>query len=84
MLKPGNAGVAALEVKIIDFGLAKAIADAGGKWDITHGEFVGTPNFASPEQFENGCGRCAFRYLFARRHALVCAYRENAICRPQH
>ena len=22
--------------------------------DITHGEFVGTPNFASPEQFESG------------------------------
>src|SRR5437773_38955 len=40
-------------VKIIDFGLAKAVADAGGEMDITHGEFVGTPNFASPEQFEN-------------------------------
>src|SRR6266511_5173463 len=41
-------------VKIIDFGLAKAVADAGGEMDITHGEFVGTPNFASPEQFESG------------------------------
>ncbi len=54
MLKPGNAGAAQLEVKIIDFGLAKAIADAGAEMDITHGEFVGTPNFASPEQFESG------------------------------
>jgi TolB-like protein/Tfp pilus assembly protein PilF len=54
MLTPGNAGATELEVKIIDFGLAKAIADAGGEMDITHGEFVGTPNFASPEQFENG------------------------------
>src|SRR5262245_24501541 len=54
MLKPGNAEVTCLEVKIIDFGLAKAIADAGGEMDITHGEFVGTPNFASPEQFESG------------------------------
>src|SRR5437773_10062418 len=54
MLKPDNSGVAALEVKIIDFGLAKAIADAGGEMDITHGQFVGTPNFASPEQFESG------------------------------
>src|SRR6266498_3940153 len=44
---------AAPTVKIIDFGLAKAIADAGGEMDITHGEFVGTPNFASPEQFES-------------------------------
>src|SRR4030095_3995042 len=53
MLKPGGVGATELEVKIIDFGLAKAIADAGGEMDITHGEFVGTPNFASPEQFEN-------------------------------
>src|SRR5262249_2920016 len=54
MLKPGGAGKTEVEVKIIDFGLAKAIADAGGEMDLTHGEFVGTPNFASPEQFESG------------------------------
>src|SRR6266480_3853776 len=53
MLNPGNAGATELEVKIIDFGLAKAVADVGGEMDITHGEFVGTPNFASPEQFES-------------------------------
>ena len=53
MLKAGNAGVTEVEVKIIDFGLAKAVADAAGEMDITHGEFVGTPNFASPEQFES-------------------------------
>src|SRR5262245_11312228 len=54
MLRPDNAASPDVEVKIIDFGLAKALADAGGEMDITHGEFVGTPNFASPEQFENG------------------------------
>jgi serine/threonine protein kinase/tetratricopeptide (TPR) repeat protein len=54
MLKADNRGVTEVEVKIIDFGLAKAVADAGGEMDITHGEFVGTPNFASPEQFESG------------------------------
>jgi TolB-like protein/class 3 adenylate cyclase len=54
MLTSGDAETAELEVKIIDFGLAKAIADAGGEMDLTHGEFVGTPNFASPEQFESG------------------------------
>jgi serine/threonine protein kinase/tetratricopeptide (TPR) repeat protein len=43
-----------LVVKIIDFGLAKAIADAESEMDLTHGEFVGTPNFASPEQFGSG------------------------------
>src|SRR5438046_2429537 len=54
MLTRGDADTAELEVKVIDFGLAKAIADAGGEMDLTHGEFVGTPNFASPEQFESG------------------------------
>src|SRR5213596_2550837 len=53
MLTSGNAETAELEVKVIDFGLAKAIADAGGEMDLTRGEFVGTPNFASPEQFES-------------------------------
>src|SRR5215813_10879812 len=53
MLKPGNAEGAEVEVKIIDFGLAKAVASDAGEMDITHGEFVGTPNFASPEQFES-------------------------------
>ena len=58
-LKPGNimlaqGDAAEVEVKVIDFGLAKAIADAGSDMDITHGQFVGTPNFASPEQFESG------------------------------
>src|SRR5262249_11176072 len=32
----------------------KAITDAGGEMDLTHGEFVGTPTFASPEQFGGG------------------------------
>src|SRR5437588_4556144 len=54
MLTPGDAETAELEVKIIDFGLAKAITDAGGEMDLTHGEFVGTPTFASPEQFGGG------------------------------
>ena len=54
MLTSGNAETAELEVKVIDFGLAKAIADAGGEMDLTRGGFVGTANFASPEQFESG------------------------------
>jgi adenylate cyclase len=54
MLTWGHSDTAELEVKVIDFGLAKAIADAGGEMDLTRGEFVGTPNFASPEQFESG------------------------------
>jgi serine/threonine-protein kinase len=54
MLTRGDTDAAEPEVKVIDFGLAKAIADAGGETDLTHGEFVGTPNFASPEQFGSG------------------------------
>jgi serine/threonine protein kinase len=58
-LKPGNimlahdpAAPAAMQAKVIDFGLAKATADTLGEMDLTHGGFVGTPTFASPEQFE--------------------------------
>jgi TolB-like protein/Tfp pilus assembly protein PilF len=57
-LKPGNimlthseSSPAKIEVKVIDFGLAKAASDAAGEMELTHGEFVGTPAFASPEQF---------------------------------
>jgi serine/threonine protein kinase len=54
-LKPGNIMLTTeSEVKVIDFGLAKAITDAGGEMDLTQGEFVGTPSFASPEQFGSG------------------------------
>lgn len=54
-LKPSNIMLTGdSEVKVIDFGLAKAISDAGGEMDLTHGEFVGTPTFASPEQFGGG------------------------------
>jgi len=54
-LKPSNIMLTGdSEVKVIDFGLAKAITDAGGEMDLTHGEFVGTPTFASPEQFGGG------------------------------
>ena len=57
-LKPGNIMLTrrdgangALEVKVIDFGLAKAVSDRGNEMDLTHGAFIGTPAFASPEQF---------------------------------
>jgi TolB-like protein/Tfp pilus assembly protein PilF len=60
-LKPGNIMLtrsedsrAALEVKVIDFGLAKVTAESLGEMDLTHGGFVGTPSYASPEQFAGG------------------------------
>ena len=51
MLTLNDARPAVLEAKVIDFGLAKATAGAADEMDITHGAFVGTPTFASPEQF---------------------------------
>src|SRR5215472_13756186 len=44
---------ALLTVKIIDFGLAKAIHAQTDLKSLTHDRFVGTPAFASPEQFEH-------------------------------
>jgi serine/threonine-protein kinase len=40
-------------VKIIDFGLAKAFHNPTDPKSLTHDRFVGTPAFASPEQFEH-------------------------------
>ena len=40
-------------VKIIDFGLAKALHTATDPKSLTHDRFVGTPAFASPEQFDH-------------------------------
>jgi serine/threonine protein kinase/Tfp pilus assembly protein PilF len=40
-------------IKVIDFGVAKAVAEKPNAMALTHGGFVGTPAFASPEQFTN-------------------------------
>jgi serine/threonine protein kinase len=55
-LKPANLMLVErpeFTVKMIDFGLAKAAVTAESESDITHEGFVGTPSFASPEQFTN-------------------------------
>ena len=55
-LKPANIMIAAREepegvaVKIIDFGLAKALRATTDPRALTQGSFLGTPAFASPEQ----------------------------------
>ena len=46
-------GGIASTVKVIDFGVAKAVAEKTNAMALTHGGFVGTPAFASPEQFTN-------------------------------
>src|SRR4030095_4604118 len=47
----GNGGIP--NVKIIDFGLAKAFHTAIDPKSLTHDRLVGTPASASPEQFEH-------------------------------
>ncbi len=55
-LKPSNLLLTTdeLEVKVVDFGLAKAVSPPTEQADLTRGGFVGTPAFASPEQFGRG------------------------------
>jgi eukaryotic-like serine/threonine-protein kinase len=54
-LKPANLMLTAsdreLMVKLIDFGLAKAVASEPGEATLTKDAFVGTPAFASPEHY---------------------------------
>jgi len=47
----GKAEKAETVVKVIDFGVAKALVEKPDAMGLTHGGFVGTPAFASPEQF---------------------------------
>lgn len=54
--EPAQAGGGELVVKVIDFGLAKALTDEDGAgWNrLCQGYFVGTPFYASPEQLAGG------------------------------
>ena len=74
----------ALIVKVIDYGIAKVVdAEAERGAEKTQPGFIGTPAFASPEQFarfgadEN---RHAFGHLFVRRDLLVFAFWPCAFC----
>ena len=56
-LKPANLMLtngSGINVKIIDFGLAKLIDEEENTNSLTKDGFVGTPAFASPEQFSGG------------------------------
>src|SRR5215831_12950167 len=58
-LKPSNLMIESdpsdqLLVKIIDYGVAKVVVPETDTMDQTQAGFIGTPAFASPEQFDNG------------------------------
>src|SRR5436309_2968788 len=48
---PGKAEKAETVVKVIDFGVAKALVEKPDAMGLTHGGFVGTPGFWGPEEF---------------------------------
>jgi serine/threonine protein kinase/tetratricopeptide (TPR) repeat protein len=58
-IKPANLMVieggdpADFTIKVIDFGVAKALAQTTDTRTLTHAGFIGTPAFASPEQWTN-------------------------------
>ena len=91
-LKPSNLMIASrqgeseisdsLLVKVIDFGIAKI---TGTGIDQTQAGFIGTPAYASPEQFtgrRRSAGRHPFRYLLFGKHTLVFDFRKDAFRRP--
>jgi len=77
-----------LLVKVIDFGLAKAIHTQTDPKSLTHDRFVGTPAFASPEQFEHSTldvrsdiyslGETLWFALEGKRYLQVVACRKSA------
>src|SRR4029078_3536835 len=48
---PGKAEKGDTVVKVIDFGVDKPLVEKPDAVGLAHGGFVGTPAFASPEQF---------------------------------
>ncbi|MGI8889278.1 MAG: protein kinase domain-containing protein [Chthoniobacterales bacterium] len=50
MVKPDERGE--VVAKVIDFGVAKALQETPDRRHLTHGNFIGTPAFASPEQLQ--------------------------------
>jgi serine/threonine-protein kinase len=49
-IKPGNVMLSGRHALVMDFGVAKAVSDAGGEKMTTVGVAVGTPTYMSPEQ----------------------------------
>jgi len=49
-IKPDNVMLAGRHAQVMDFGVAKAVSDAGGQQLTTVGVAVGTPMYMSPEQ----------------------------------
>ncbi len=49
-IKPDNVMLAGKHAMVMDFGVAKAVSDAGGEKLTTVGVAVGTPKYMSPEQ----------------------------------
>ncbi len=85
-IKPGNVLFHEGRALICDFGIARAIVEAGGEHLSSSGLIIGTPAYMSPEQargesegiHESGAGEGRERARRAQRHLLagVCGARD--------
>ena len=67
---------------MIDFGVAKAVAEKTNAMALTHGGFVGHAGICESGTIYQCACRCALGHLLVRRDALVFADRTNALQRP--
>ena len=81
-LKPSNVFLGPAGVKLLDFGLARPLHAAGdvtGQPLTAAGMFVGTPQYASPEQLTGADGRRAVRFVLGGGGRLRDADRPAAL-----
>ena len=79
-MKPGNVLISPQgQVKVADFGIARAMGAATEENLTQAGSVMGTATYFSPEQAQGLAARSAQRPLLARRRALRDGHRQAAV-----